>query len=766
MSSEVERRTAAGERAVRQLGIAVWVVISVGFILNLVGDNGPTDAVRAAHVLTLAVFFVLVLLRIAIAAAARLRRRSALWVLFAAITLWAAGSTVLNASVSEPDLTRFPAPGEWLFLASYVGIAGYLIIDTAHRLTAPLDGWLEAIVVCGGTACLAGSPLLVRVGGAVGGNGVPLLLALLYPMIDLALVLVVVGQLVLRVRRNLERSAVLCLGLVMFAVADLNFVANLSGGTYGFNVVDGLLWAAGFALIVEAACRPGAEVLKALPRRPGPLLMVAPAFIAIAVLAVRPHTGLGPYLTWPAVLTLLAAGGRLVLALREAKGAAEAFALSQTDDLTLLPNRRSVIAKLDAELASNRPLALMLLDLDGFKDVNDTLGHAAGDSVLQLAAHRMREALPASVMIGRLGGDEYAIVMSSSDALVLLETARRILDVLLEPTLVEGIELSTNASIGITVRSPEDTQSVEVLRRADVAMYQAKATRAGAVLYDAHSDDFSRKKLQLAEELRKAIPEGQLVLHYQPQIDAATQRVCGLEALVRWQHPHRGLIHPISFLAAARREGLMLPLSLAVGRMVVEDLRRWHAHGLELRVSLNCAPPELLSGVFLPRLYDAIAQAKLPSESLVIEVTEDCFITEPARARTILRDIRAHQVQIAIDDYGTGFSSLSYLRDLPVQELKMDRSFIAAMNTDVRSRMIVASTFQMAQALGLRTVAEGVENAATAADLIAMGVDVLQGYHVAKPMPATEVEGWIRGRTTVSDGGFDSLPVDGRRREP
>jgi diguanylate cyclase (GGDEF)-like protein len=766
MSSGIERREARAAHAVRLLGIAIWVVISVGFTLNLVGANGPTDMVQVAHILTLAVFFVLILLRIAVAAAARRRRRSALWVLFAALTLWAAGSVVLNASSSEPDLTQFPAPGEWLFLAAYVGIAGYLIIDTAHRLTAAVDGWLEAIVVCGGTACLAGSPLLVQVGGAVGGHGVPLLLAMLYPMIDIALILLVVGQVVLRVRRSWQKSAVLCLGLTLFAIADLNFVVNLSDGTYGFNVVDGLLWAAGFALIVEAACRPKAEVLKALPRRPGALLMVGPAFIAIAVLAVRPHSGLGPYLTWPAVITLLAAGGRLVLALREAKGAAEAFALSRTDDLTLLPNRRSVIAKLDAELASERPLALMLLDLDGFKDVNDTLGHAAGDSVLQLAAHRMRQALPSSVMIGRLGGDEYAIVMASDDALILLETAQMILEVLLQPTLVEGIELSTNASIGITVRSENDTQSVELLRRADVAMYQAKATRAGAVLYDVHSDDFSRKKLQLAEELRKAIPEGQLVLHYQPQIDAATQRVCGLEALVRWQHPQRGLLHPIAFLAAARREGLMLPLSLAVGRMVVEDLRRWRLNGLEPRVSLNCAPPELLSGVFLPQLYEAIAQAKLPAESLVIEVTEDCFIAEPARARTILRDIRAHRVQIAIDDYGTGFSSLSYLRDLPVQELKMDRSFIAAMNTDTRSRMIVASTFQMAQALGLRTVAEGVENAATAADLIAMGVDVLQGYHVAKPMPAADVEFWIRDRTTVSDGGFDSLPVDGQRLDP
>jgi diguanylate cyclase (GGDEF)-like protein len=482
--------------------------------------------------------------------------------------------------------------------------------------------------------------------------------------------------------------------------------------------------------------------------------MVGGASIAIAVLAVRPHTGVGIYLTGPAVLTLVAAGGRLVLALREANGAAEAFALSRTDDLTLLPNRRSVISTLDRTLRSDEPLALMLLDLDGFKDVNDTLGHAAGDSVLQLAAHRMRQALPPSVLIGRLGGDEYAIVMHSSDTLELLETAQLILDVLLQPALIDGIEISTNASIGITVRSPGDSKSIELLRRADVAMYQAKSTRAGAVLYDVHSDDFSRQKLRLAEELRRAIPDGQLRMYYQPQVDAATQQVCGLEALVRWQHPRLGLLSPAEFLPAARRDGLMPALSEAVGRLVVADLRRWQAGGLQPRVSLNCAPPELMSGVFLTRLYEAIELAELPPECLVIEVTEDTFIAEPERARSILADIRAHHVQIAIDDYGTGFSSLSYLRDLPVQELKMDRSFIAVMRTDQRSRMIVASTFQMAHALGLRTVAEGVENAATAADLIAMGVDVLQGYHVAKPMPAAEVELWVRQRTELTANRF------------
>ncbi len=760
MSNRSSARTAVALRSVRLLGVAVWVVIAAGFLINVLGVSGSGTGVQTVHVVTLAVFFVLLLLRVAVAAVAGLRRRRSLLVLFAALLLWGAGSTVLNASF-RPDVTHFPAPGEWLFLASYLALAGYLVLDTAHRMNTALDAWLEAIVVCGGTACLAASTLMTPVAGVLGSDGVPSLLALLYPMIDVALALLVVAQVVLRIRWGISQAVMLCLGLLLFAVADLSFVVHVSAGTYGFGVLDGLLWAAGFALVVETACSSRTHVHKALPRRAGPGLMVVAAAAAIAVLAFRPQSGLGPYLTVPAVVTLLAAGGRLVLALREANGAAEAFALSRTDDLTLLPNRRSVIAELEGALATDGPLALMLLDLDGFKEVNDTLGHAAGDSVLQLAAHRMREALPSSVLIGRLGGDEYAIVVPDDDVIELLEMAQTIRDVLLEPTLVDGIELSTSASIGVTVRTGSDVASVELLRRADVAMYQAKSTRSGAVVYDAHSDDFSRHKLQLAEDLRRAIPDGQLVVYYQPQIDAATQRVCGLEALVRWQHPQQGLLSPIAFLPAARRDGLMLQLSDAVGRMVVADLRRWRDKGLDPRVSLNCAPPELLSGAFLPRLFEAIAEAELPPDSLVIEVTEDSFIAEPERARTILRGIRNHKVQIAIDDYGTGFSSLSYLRDLPVQELKMDRSFISTMRTDSRSRMIVASTFQMAHALGLRTVAEGVENAATAADLIAMGVDVLQGYHVARPMPAGEVEGWVREWSRLADDGMASMRADG-----
>jgi EAL domain-containing protein (putative c-di-GMP-specific phosphodiesterase class I) len=277
-----------------------------------------------------------------------------------------------------------------------------------------------------------------------------------------------------------------------------------------------------------------------------------------------------------------------------------------------------------------------------------------------------------------------------------------------------------------------------------VAMYEAKGSRSGALFYDAARDSFSRQRLRMAEELRRGIDEGQLVVWYQPQIDARTREVVALEALVRWDHPKDGLLPPIAFLPDARRSGLMLALTDVVMRSVVADARRWADQGLDLRVSMNCAPPELLGGALLPRLFDAIERADLAPDTLTIEVTEDSFVADPEHARQILYELREHNVQAAIDDYGTGFSSLAYLRDLPVHELKMDRSFISTLLSDPRSRVIVDSTNQMAHAMGLRLVAEGVEDAEIAETLAGLGIDVLQGYHIGRPMPSVQIADWVQ----------------------
>ncbi|MEZ5114982.1 MAG: GGDEF domain-containing phosphodiesterase [Candidatus Nanopelagicales bacterium] len=299
------------------------------------------------------------------------------------------------------------------------------------------------------------------------------------------------------------------------------------------------------------------------------------------------------------------------------------------------------------------------------------------------------------------------------------------------------------SSAGIAVRDPEDSGSA-LLRRADVAMYQAKLSRVGATVYDASRDEFSRQRLVFVDELRRALADGQLTVWYQPQISAATQTVTGLEALVRWDHPVDGMRSPAVFLPTARRAGLMPALTEEVQRHVVRDAARWWGAGLRVRVSMNLAPPELLSSSVVAALLRRVDAIGLPAGALGLEVTEDSFLADPERARAVLAELARHGLEVSVDDYGTGFSSLSYLRDLHAQELKIDRSFIATLIADERSRLIVRSTTQMAHALGMRVVAEGVEDAATSAEVVAMGVDAIQGYHVAPPMPAGVVEAWLR----------------------
>jgi EAL domain-containing protein (putative c-di-GMP-specific phosphodiesterase class I) len=315
--------------------------------------------------------------------------------------------------------------------------------------------------------------------------------------------------------------------------------------------------------------------------------------------------------------------------------------------------------------------------------------------------------------------------------------------VLQEPLRVDNIDLAIDASVGITVREAADTSSTELLRRADIAMYEAKQSRVGALLFDSSQDGFSRQRLRRGDDLRQAIAEDQLVVWYQPQVAAVTRELVGMEALVRWQHPTEGLLAPIAFLPDARRSGLMPALTETVIRRVLADTRRWIEDGFTFRVAMNWAPPELVGGQLLPHFFASLDDAALPEDTLLVEVTEDSFLSDPERAREALHDLRAHHVQVSIDDYGTGFSSLAYLRDLPVQELKMDRSFVSTVVTDERSRMIVQTTAQMAHALGLRLVAEGVEDAEIADELIPVGVDLFQGYDISRPMPAADVGPWV-----------------------
>ena len=725
-----------------------WAVMTIGLLADAfvhpVADGSRTPTIL---LISLAIFFPLLLLRLALAAILHPGRRMTLLLLLAALATWSLGSISVNA-VRVDAQAEFPATSEWFFLVSYLGMAGYLLRDVDRRQSPPARAWLDVVVICGGTACLASLLLVTPLRAASHQEGVPLLLALIYPLADLILALVVLGQSLMRTRIDRRKSWMIGAGFLLLACADSGFALQASASTYDFANLSYALWGAGFSLLVAAACRPGQSLIRAVPVAAGTPILVGAGLVALAVLTIRPDDTLAYYyyMLPPAVLTMAAVAARLGLALRDANRANEALALSQTDDLTMLPNRRAVRTWLSEGLADRMPFALMLLDLDGFKEINDSLGHRAGDTVLKLVGLRIREAVEPNARVARLGGDEFAIFLETTDEIDLMETAHGVLRELAKPIVVEGIEISPSGSIGVTVAMVEEHDGGEVLRRSDVAMYQAKNSGLGVALYDFQLDEFSRSRLQVAEDLRRGIVEGQFEVWYQPQLDA-TMQVCGLEALVRWRHPTRGVISPASFLPAVRRAGLMAQLSVAVAKQAVEDYEMHRRDGIDLTVAINCALPELLGPTFLPHLYASIDEWETPVDRLVVEVTEDSFLADPLHTREVLLELRRHGVQISIDDYGSGYSSLTYLRNLPVQELKIDRTLIANVATDDRSRMIVASTIQLAQALDMRIVAEGVENAADLACLISLGVDMVQGFHLARPMPSSQINQWVRDWT-------------------
>ncbi len=728
--------------SITYLGWAGWAVVIVAGIAGFIANpEAQGDANELILFTALALFFVILIVRLVLAIVQRRNRRTPLIAFTIGVILWAAGSAILNGAVPA-SATTFPAPGEWLFLVAYVAFAAFLVLDANQRRGTTLTAWMDAIILIGAVGAVAGGLLLTPFVNSFPEGGIPLLVAILYPLINVTFAIVVVGQWALSARSWGLATIGLILGFLVFAIAESSLVLSLSVGTYSFSTALTIMWGVAFLLLATGALAPRPPAV-AMSRRLPSGFLVASFLVAIAMLLVRPTGLLGWAISIPAALTLVATGARLAIALQESRRATEAFQLAQTDDLTGLPNRRAVLKALDDRIREGQPLGLMLLDLDGFKEVNDTLGHSAGDTLLELVALRMRDALPADMLLCRLGGDEFAIIVGDDDQLLLVERARGIRETLLAPAKVDGMDLAMHASVGITVRQPDDVRAADMLRRADVAMYEAKVTRSGAQLYDAQRDEFSRQRLKMGEDLRRGLSKGNVITWYQPKIEAVSDQVIGMEALVRWDHPERGMIPPMAFLSVARRSGLMQELSEVVIRHAIADATRWRDSGLDLNVAINVAPSELLNGKLLPQLYAAIEKSGLPAHAITVEVTEDTFLADPERARDVLIEMRRHGLKTSIDDYGTGFSSLAYLRDLPVTELKLDRTFVSTVCTDDRSRLIVESTVSMAHALDLRVVAEGVENEATRAEVVAMGVDLLQGYHMSAPMPADQVAAWV-----------------------
>jgi diguanylate cyclase (GGDEF)-like protein len=440
----------------------------------------------------------------------------------------------------------------------------------------------------------------------------------------------------------------------------------------------------------------------------------------------------------------------MVFTVRAVEGLADALRLARTDDLTQLPNRRMFLETLDRELDDRdprAPMAVAIIDLDRFKEINDSFGHHVGDTLLQLVALRLTEAVGTAGVLARLGGDEFGLILPAAGPETAREIAAGVLAALRRPFDLGQLDLHADASIGLALFPEQGADRSALLRHADGAMYLAKGEHSGVeVATGGADDDTGRQRLTTLEQLRAGLDRGELTLHYQPQLLVAAGAVAGVEALVRWNHPERGLIFPDEFLPLAEHAGLMRRLTAEVLEIALAQCRAWRDEGLYLTVAVNLSASNLQDNCLPAYVADSLARHGVPPDALHLEVTEEVLMRDAERATAVLTELRAMGIRLAVDDYGTGYSSLAYLHALPLDDLKLDRAFVAHCDTDPRGAAIVKSTVELAHNLGMRMIAEGVEDQAALDCLGEWGCDLVQGYHLSRPQPPEQLTGWLRSR--------------------
>ncbi len=418
------------------------------------------------------------------------------------------------------------------------------------------------------------------------------------------------------------------------------------------------------------------------------------------------------------------------------------------DSLTGLPNRTLLVDRIEQAIRTanreRKQLALVIMDLDHFKEINDSLGHENGDRVLQDVAHRMKRVLRSSDTIARLGGDEFAVLLPAADVEHASQLSTKLLFVLEQPFEIDGHTFLMGASIGIALFPDHGGDVGTLMRRADVAMYVAKRSRRGFAVYESRQDQHSLHSLSLMSELRSAIENDQLVLCYQPVINLQTHRVSGVEALARWHHPKHGLLYPDEFIPLAEQTGLIRTLTLWVLKQATEQSQEWSKAGIELRVAVNLSVRNLHDTHFPEQVANIIASGGVQLSRLRLEITETAIMSDPTRALEILNHMGAMGVKISIDDYGTGYSSLSYLKQLPVDELKIDKSFVMGITVDDNDAVIVRSTIDLAHNIGMKVVAEGVENQMIYNMLAGLHCDSAQGFYMGEALSAIELVKWMQ----------------------
>ncbi|RBY77015.1 GGDEF-domain containing protein [Blastococcus sp. TF02-09] len=739
-------------RLVRRLAVALvgmWVVALTAVAL---GADAVGDLLAAQGKLVFLAGLVLVL----VVRGAGSADRASWWCFAAAVLSYFTGAAVYEfhyRGLAElPDLRW----SDVAFLGFFpLAFAAFLLLlrSRVGRLTASM--WLDSAVTgCTAAAVAAAAGLGALLQAAEGGAPV-VAIAMLYPIGDLLLLSLVAGGLALMRRGAGPGWWWVTAALGLFVVTDTVYAYQLAHGTYVIGGPLDLAWGLAFVCCGMAATQRTSA--GGSGRVDGRGALVIPGVCALAALALL-FTGYlasgDPVAGVLALVAVLAALARTGLTFRDVRALADSRRQARTDELTGLPNRRSVfeaLAEADVRLAAGERTAVLVLDLDRFKEINDSLGHAVGDALLAQVGPRLRGELRAEDLLARLGGDEFVVLtrdLSADDARTM---ARRLRSRLQRPFAVSGVVLHVDVSVGVAIGPDESGSAVELLQLADLAMYAAKSTRTGVEVYDRDRDGHGRHRLEDVAQLRRALEQDELVLHYQPKLALATGSVDGVEALVRWQHPTRGLLYPDAFIDLAESAGLMAQLTAQVIDLALAQCRSWYDRGRLLTMAVNVSPSNLVDEAFPDQVRALLARYELSAGCLVLEVTESLLMEDRDRAVRVLRRLRDDGIGVAIDDYGTGYSSLAYLATLPVTELKLDRTFVTGMTESPRAEAIVTSTLQLAHALGLVLVAEGAEDQATVDVLTFHGCDVVQGYHLSRPLPPEVLWTWLdeRGRALV-----------------
>ncbi|MFC5216312.1 putative bifunctional diguanylate cyclase/phosphodiesterase [Streptomyces coerulescens] len=660
----------------------------------------------------------------------------------------------------EHHLSWPALPAAVVAAAGFVLGAGFYRAFTDHHALFPSGtvGWSLAVltgVIVGHLVALGRARWW---GGTGSGAALTLAVLMLYGWVPAGMVSLTVVVLVGVARRNRWRQGVLHGAVDILGIAAGALVLAAFGRVptveKPWNPDTWTLYTAPGVVLVAAAYLVVTRVLLwylQAPRGGLPTVertaLVRQGLVAVALLGIAPLVCVVA-IAKPLLLPLFAIP---LVALDSTLWIARARAEEQLrDPLTGLPNRQWLLERIwtaldDAERIGARS-ALMLIDLDRFRSVNDTLGHLAGDRLLLQIADRLRLALPRGAEAARLGGDEFAVLLPVADSTTsATRVARGLVTALSSPLDLDGLTLVLEASAGVAVFPDHALDAEGLLRRADVAMYQAKRDRTGVEVYESKRDSNTPDRLGLLGDLRRALDAHEVELHYQPKVRFDGQ-VAGLEALVRWVHPERGKVPPDEFIAIAESSGLMPHLTEYVLETALGQVARWRAQGLHVPVAVNVSPRDVHTPGFAGSVAARLARHGVPAGALQLEITEHVLLEDPQRAADTLAGLTGHGVKMSLDDFGTGYSSLVHLRRLPVSELKIDRSFVARLAVDNEDAEIVRCTVDLAHSLGLLVVAEGVEDDETWERLRDLRCDAVQGWLVAAAMPPEETTAWLLAR--------------------